>query len=225
MATCSGAPNLGLPSTLLLSDISPVLPTNNCSINFSKNFWFLHGNQQPPRSTSSSATWIEGQREVYPLYVGSSASRPAPLQRQREVLVWASMTQNINPIFPAQVSKVQSGLEGSPQAVHKVHHVFCRGPLHKVHRELWTTCWATISLSLNWTKKILLNKPIRNVIPGLRCSSPKIFSLFSLFGIEASLPGRTQQHYISYDNIDKATLISMSPAPQPVPESTRESRL
>ena len=143
---------------------------------------------QPPHSTTLSATWIEGQREVYPLYVGSSASRPAPLQRQREVLVWVSMTQNINPIFPAQVSKVQSGLEGSPQAVHKVHHVFCRGPLHKVHRELWTTCWATISLSLHWTKKILLNNPIGNVIPGLRCSLPMIFSLV---GIEASLPGRT----------------------------------
>ena len=44
-----------------------------------------------------------------------------PLLRQRKVLVWMSMTQNINPIFSAQVSKVQSGLEGSPQAVHKVH--------------------------------------------------------------------------------------------------------
>ena len=114
------------PQTHLQLFFSPILH-DQCFDNFEFKLFcclFLHGNLY-----ISVCLWLhfviqlhgyrDKERSIHDILGHMYTPRPGPLQRQREVLVWLRMTQNINPIFPAQVSKVQSGLEGSPQAVLK----------------------------------------------------------------------------------------------------------
>ena len=104
------------------------------------------------------------------------------LQRQREV--WVRMTQNINSIFPAtsQVSKVQSGLEGSPQAVQ------AGAQFTKFIPNNWgPRGTSSIPLSMTWNERIQYFKTRQNQT-GFRSSSPN-FCLF-VACIEQNLPHR-----------------------------------